>query len=83
MIFEPFRKGSFPEVKKLDIDPARLYVFFYKDPHPQLKEYLMKVLRGEVVSRRPIYRFTPRIIYRRIFAKKPLVKFVCASRLLP
>ena len=81
-IFEPFHKDWFPEVKKLNINPARPYVY-YKDPHPQLKEYLTKVFKGEIVSRDPQYRLTLRNVYKRIFAMKPAVKFVRANRLLP
>ena len=81
-IFEPFHKDWFPEVQKLGINPSRPYVYF-KDPNPQLKEYLTKVFRGEVLSKKPRYRPTLKNIYKRIFAKKAIVKFIRANRLLP
>ncbi len=60
-IFEPFRKGWFSELSKLNIDLNRPYVY-YKDPHPQLKEYLRKVFRGKIISKAPKYRPTLRNI---------------------
>jgi len=81
-IFEPFHKDWFPEVQKLKINPYRPYVYF-KDSNPSLKEYLTKVFKGEVVSKSPNYRLTLENIYKRIFAKKAVVKFIRANRLLP
>ena len=81
-IFEPFHRDMFPEVRKLRINPFRPYVYF-KDPHPQLKEYLTKIFRGKIVSKSPRYRLTLKNIYKRLFARKAVVKFVRANRLLP
>ncbi|RLF83562.1 sulfotransferase [Thermococci archaeon] len=81
-IFEPFHKDWFPEVQKLKINPYRPYVYF-EDLNPALKEYLTKVFKGEIVSKSPRYRLTLENIYKRILAKKAVVKFVRANRLLP
>jgi len=81
-IFEPFHKDWFPEVQKLKINSSRPYVYF-EDSNPALREYLAKVFKGEVVSKSPQYDLTLENIYKRISAKKAVVKFVRVNRILP
>jgi len=56
---------------------------YFKDYNPALKEYLKKVFKGEVVSKHPPSRLTLENIYKRISAKKAVVKFVRANHILP
>ena len=81
-IFEPFHKYWFPEARKLKINPDQPYVYF-KDSNPLLKEYLTKVFKGKVMSKSPHYRLTLKNICKRIAAKKAVVKFIRANRILP
>jgi hypothetical protein len=48
-----------------------------------MRSYLEDVFTGKTISLRPHYRFTLGDIYNRLLAKKLLVKFVRANRLLP
>jgi len=80
-IFEPLKPSFFPEVRTLGF-PPRVYIPPDKD-WPVVKKYLIKVFTGRKFSTQPAYSPTPYNIYKRFIARKLIVKFVRANRLLP
>jgi len=85
-VFEPLHPDWFPELKRLGFSPSpclpRPYLH-YKAEDKKLGDYLYRVFTGQVVSRKPRFSLTPRSIYTRIKAKKLIVKFIRANRILP
>jgi len=85
-IFEPLHNGWFPESSKFTLPSDNIPLRPYhptESVYPELEHYLGRVLKGDVVSLVPHYTLTLNDVYRRLFAKKILVKFVRANRLLP
>jgi len=80
-IFEPLHPIWFPRVKELKLS-MRHYETADSD-NGLLYDYLHKVFNGEVTSQRPRYRLTFANILKRVTAKKLIVKFVRANRLVP
>lgn len=80
-IFEPLHPKWFPRVKELELS-MRHYEAADSD-NDLLYYYLQSVLKGEVTSQRPRYRVTINNILKRITAKKTIIKFVRANRLVP
>lgn len=85
LIFEPFNKNWFPEIKQINLSPRP-----YLNPSSTREEsidiysYLEKVFRGKIASRNPnVLSLTPQSIYKHLSATKILVKFVRCNRLLP
>lgn len=79
-IFEPLHPKWFPRVKELELS-MRHYEAADSD-NDLLYYYLQSVLKGEVTSQRPRYRVTINNILKRITAKKTIIKFVRANRLV-
>ncbi len=80
-VFEPFHRGWFPEIKKLNLTPRP-----YLPPtqrNTELENYLTKVFEGKIQGRGPGYRLAIKTIIKRLHASKLLIKFVRANRLLP
>lgn len=80
-IFEPFHPIRFPQVKEL-ISSMRPYKAADSDVD-SLHDYLYNVFKGNVTSLRPRYRITINNMLKRIIAKKLIIKFVRANRLVP
>lgn len=85
-IFEPFNPLWFPKIKEL-IFPSSSYLIrpylSHEIDENRLKEYLYGVFTGQFVSRQPRFDLTLEDIYKRIKARKIIVKFVRANRILP
>jgi len=80
-IFEPLNINWFPEAKKAGFKP-RTYIPWHED-HLEIKQYLNSVFNGKIVSLRNRYRISREILLQRLKAKKMLIKFIRANRLLP
>jgi hypothetical protein len=80
-VFEPLNQVWFPVVADMDIGP-RPYIPPGAEAH-KVREYLAKIFAGEVPSTSSHHSLTLETIRRRLCAKKVIVKFVRANRLLP
>jgi len=85
-IFEAFNPRWFPEIKQLGFLPDLYLIRSYLSPERdenRPKEYLYGVFTGQFISHQPRFDLTPEDIYKRVKARKIIVKFVRANRILP
>jgi hypothetical protein len=80
-IFEPLHPRWYPEVLSLKLFPPYSPYMPLRAENPSLQEYLEKVLKGKVVSKRPI-KLSINMLYKKLVSSKIIVKFIRANKLL-
>jgi hypothetical protein len=80
-IFEPLNKDWFPQIRQIGLG-YRSYIPI-QEKQLEAKEYLQRIFTGRINSLNSEFLPNPGSIPRSLFAKKLIVKFIRANRMLP